>query len=29
MPLLINIAVFLAWTLHVALVKKLVSNELS
>ncbi len=28
-PLLIIIAVLLAWTLHVALVKKLVSNELS
>ena len=28
-PLLIIIAVFLAWTLHVAIVKKLVSNELS
>jgi len=28
-PLLIIIAVLLAWTLHVAIVKKLVSNELS
>ena len=28
-PLLIIIAVFLAWTLHVALVIKLVSKELS
>ena len=28
-PLLIIIAVLLAWTLHVALLKKLVSNELS
>ena len=29
LPLLIIIAVLLAWTLHVALLKKLVSNELS
>ena len=28
-PLLIIIGVLLAWTLHVAIVKKLVSNELS
>ena len=28
-PLLIIISVLLAWTLHVAIVKKLVSNELS
>ena len=28
-PLLIIIAVLLAWTLYVAIVKKLVSNELS
>ena len=29
LPLLIIIAVLLAWTLHVALLKKLVINELS